>query len=121
VFSPIPMTPMESSIRTRALDMTTTLPLLILEGHAAGSRAEGPSFSGQLRSLWQKSPRRSDADRRSAGVQARPVGRRRVKSCCDRTTVQVSHLNSINKRLTAHRRKDCEDRQRSLKVLGCGW
>jgi hypothetical protein len=28
------------------------------------------------------------------------------QSCCDRTTVQVSHLNSINKRLTAHRRKD---------------
>jgi hypothetical protein len=26
------------------------------------------------------------------------------QSCCDRTTVQVSHLNSINKRLTAHRR-----------------
>ena len=28
------------------------------------------------------------------------------QSCCDRTTVQVSHLSSINKRLTAHRRKD---------------
>jgi hypothetical protein len=28
------------------------------------------------------------------------------QSCCDRTTVQVSHLNSINKRLTAHRRSD---------------
>jgi hypothetical protein len=26
------------------------------------------------------------------------------QSCCDRTTVQVSHLYSINKRLTAHRR-----------------
>ena len=24
------------------------------------------------------------------------------QSCCDRTTVQVSHLHSINKRLTAH-------------------
>ena len=28
------------------------------------------------------------------------------QSCCDRTTVQVSHLYSINKRLTAHRRSD---------------
>ena len=28
------------------------------------------------------------------------------QSCCDRTTVQVSHLHSINKRLTAHRRYD---------------
>lgn len=28
------------------------------------------------------------------------------QSCCDRTTVQVSHLHSINKRLTAHRRSD---------------
>jgi hypothetical protein len=28
------------------------------------------------------------------------------QSRCDRTTVQVSHLHSINKRLTAHRRND---------------
>jgi hypothetical protein len=49
------------------------------------------------------------------------------QSCCDRTTVQVSHLHSINKRLTAHRRSDARcrstasgasDGERSARVAG---
>ena len=65
-------------------------------------------------------PRRPAVPARHGFVRAAPTcpgtSRGRLpsasQSCCDRTTVQVSHLYSINKRLTAHRRNDA-----SLRLL----